>query len=94
MLWMQWSFVYDDGLMATLVGTRQGASTRGWRQGSYFPDGLWVFEDTESGYEGCLAIEVGEYNPDRAPGDVPVLHIGFGGKVSLIKGFQQLWNRE
>ena len=86
--WIEWMFVGDDGLAAILLRTQgKGGTTnnpKGGKGEGYYPDSLWMYKDSETGESGSLAIEVGKYEPDRAPEWVPVLHIGFTGRVSLI----------
>ena len=82
---IEWFVLFDDGLMATLLETQGHAyKPNGGKKGGYYPDGLVVYNDNESGETGSLAIEVGRYDPSRAPEVVTVLHVGFNGRVSLI----------
>jgi hypothetical protein len=70
--------VCADLMACALLGTPSG------RPGAYYPDALYLYgaETDEQGIP--LAIEVGRFQPDRAPADLPVLHIGFSGQVSLL----------
>lgn len=76
--WIAWALPLDQAFCATMLGTLG----KGDRSGGYYPDGVLLWSDGETG--GAFAIEVGRYEPDRTPRNIPVIHIGFGGKVSLI----------
>jgi len=82
--WLEFYVIYDGGLAALLLKSGGQGIGRGKKGGGYYPDGLIIFEDTETGESSHLAIEIGQYDPDRAPDWVQVLHISFGGKVTLI----------
>ncbi len=74
-----WYFIYDDGYMAGLLGT----SGNGDRREGYYPDGLWLYR-TPEGRAGFIIIEVGNYCPDRTPDNMPVIHVGLQGCISVV----------
>ena len=82
--WIEFLAVYDGGFASMLLRSGGQSTGRGKKGGGYYPDGLVIFEDTETGESSHLAIEIGRYDPDRAPDQVQVLHISFGGRVTLI----------
>lgn len=70
-----------DSAMAHILGTRgPNKPKRGGlvRLGGYYPDLTWELDDQ------VFVVEVGRYEPDRAPERLSVFHIAFDGKVSLI----------
>lgn len=80
-----------DSTMARLLKTcgngfdkpQQGGPVR---LGGYYPDLVWEFGDQ------VFAIEVGEYEPDRAPECLSVFHIAYNGKVSIINPTRENFN--
>lgn len=84
--WIDWYFVFDNSMTALLLGTQGKAiKPKGGKRGGYYPDGLIIYEDDETEEMGSFVIEIGRYEPDRAPrSDITVLHLGFSGRVSLI----------
>jgi hypothetical protein len=82
--WIEFLAVYDGATAALLLRSGGQGTGKGKKGGGYYPDGLVVFEDTETGESSHLAIEVGKYDPDKAPDWVQVLHISYGGRVILI----------
>lgn len=82
--WIEFYVIYDGSLAALLLKSGGQGTGRGKKGGGYYPDGLVIFENVETGESSHLAIEVGRYDPDRAPEQVQVLHISFGGRVTLI----------
>lgn len=74
----EWSFIYDENLIAILLGTYGDK----YRRGGYYPDGLIIYENGEE--RAAIIVEVGNYNLSKALPGFQILHVGFDKDINIV----------
>lgn len=76
----EWSFIYDEGLTAILLGPHGDRHGKGRR----YPDGLIIYENGKERATIVVEVEVGNYNLSKALPRTQILHVGFDGTVNIV----------
>lgn len=74
--WGKFWLLVDDFVMMKVLGSGNNSADR---FGNLFPD--FMVADKHGNF---IVGEIGRVNPDKWPANVPVVHIGFNGRVRLI----------